>query len=68
MDQSEHIMIMISKTIIDQSHRLRTQGKGLMFITLRDGTDYLQCVLSGDMCQVSQPLGNKQPIRTSLDL
>ena len=32
-------------------HRLRTQGKGLMFITLRDGTDYLQCVLSGDMCQ-----------------
>merc|ERR1711971_621900 len=32
-------------------HRLRTQGKGLMFITLRDGTDYLQCILTGNLCQ-----------------
>jgi len=32
-------------------HRLRTQGKGLMFLTLRDGTATLQCVLSGEMCQ-----------------
>jgi len=37
-------------------HRLRTQGKGLMFITLRDGTDYLQCVLSGDMCQTYEAI------------
>ena len=32
-------------------HRLRTQGKGLMFLTLRDGTEYLQCILSGELCQ-----------------
>ena len=22
-----------------------------MFITLRDGTDFIQCVLNGEMCQ-----------------
>jgi len=32
-------------------HRLRRQGKAMIFITLRDGTGYLQCVLSGTMCQ-----------------
>lgn len=29
-------------------HRLRTQG-GMTFVVLRDGTGYIQCVLSGDL-------------------
>lgn len=32
-------------------HRLRRQGKALIFLTLRDGSGYLQCVLNGTMCQ-----------------
>ncbi|KAL2914431.1 asparagine--tRNA ligase [Polyrhizophydium stewartii] len=37
-------------------HRLRVQGKDMMFVVLRDGSGYIQCVLTGRQCHTYDAL------------
>lgn len=37
-------------------HRMRTQGKDMRFIVLRDGSGYLQCVMTGQQCHTFDAL------------
>lgn len=37
-------------------HRLRVQGKDMMFVIIRDGTGYLQCLLNGRLCHTFDAL------------
>ena len=37
-------------------HRIRVQGKDMMFVVLRDGYGFIQCVMTGEMCHTYDAL------------
>jgi aspartyl/asparaginyl-tRNA synthetase len=45
---------------------MRTQGKDMRFIVLRDGTGYLQCVFTGKLASIHLQKGNQKRLLTYL--
>lgn len=54
-------------TVNGWAHAIRQQGKSLLFVTLRDGTGYLQCILQGAVakCQAARRLTRESTVSLS---
>ena len=50
--QNRNVRVKVSGWI----HRIRVQGKDMMFVVLRDGYGFIQCVMTGEMCHTYHAL------------